>query len=279
VAGQRQIGAAIPAVVASLSDTDAAVRSEAARTIAIIGDDRQAGALVKLLQKTDDAKERAGIEKALLSISSRCGAKCVPHLRPLTKSRDAELHKIGLHALAVVGGPEALASVAAAVKHPEPAVQDEAVRLLSTWPNKWPADDDAGEALLTLARSAGKKSHQVLGLRGYLEYVRANKKIGGEQKAAKVKDIQPHIKRREEKLQAIAVLGEAPSAAALELLTTLADDPAVAEESYAATVKIAGRGIKGVSKDQRRQALQTVVEKSKNNHTKQKAQKALGGIK
>ncbi len=204
--------------------------------------------------------------------------KCIPHLKPLTQSRDNELHMIGLRAFAIIGGPEALTVVKSAVKNAEPHVQDEAVRILSTWPNNWPQDDEAGQVLLTLAKSTQKMSHQVLGLRGYLQYLRGTKKLSNDQKVAKVIDIQPHIKRSEEKRRAIAVLGDAPCASALGLLTTLAKDSAVAEEAYSAMVQIAGQNVRGVSNDQRRQVLKMVAEKSKNNRIKWRARKILSGI-
>jgi len=279
LAGQRQISEALPAVVSSLHDIDAGIRGVAVQTIGIIGQDQQTADLVKLLQKTNSSRERAGIRKALLAISGRCGVKCISHLRPLTQSRDNELHMIGLHALAIVGGPEALAAVKSAIESAEPPVQDEAVRILSTWPNNWPEDSEAGQALLMLATSAEKMSHQVLGLRGYLQYIRGNKKLSNEQKVAKVEDVRSHIKRPEEKRRAIAVLGDAPSSSALELLTTLAEDSAVAEEAYSAMVRIAGQDIRGVSNDQRRQVLKTVVEKSRNDGTKRRARKTLSGVR
>jgi HEAT repeat protein len=279
LAGQRQISESLPAIVSSLHDINAGIRSAAIQTIGIIGQDQQTGDLVKLLQKTNSSRERAGIKKALLAISGRCGVKCISHLQPLTQSRDNELHMIGLHALAIVGGPDALAAVKSAIESAEPPVQDEAVRILSTWPNNWPEDSEAGQALLMLATSAEKMPHQVLGLRGYLQYIRGNEKLSNERKMAKVKDVWSHIKRPEEKRQAISVLGESPSVSALELLTALAEDPAVTEEAYSAMVRIAGQDIRGISKDQRRQVLQTVVEKSRNDGTKRRARKILSGIR
>ena len=279
LAGQRQISEALPAIVSSLRDTDTGIRGAAVRTIGIIGQEQQTADLVKLLQETKGSNECADIEQALLAISGRCGTACISHLQPLTQSRDNSLYNIALHALAIIGGPDALESVKSAIKSAEPPVQDEAVRILSTWPNNWPGDGEAGQALLMLATSAEKMPHQVLALRGYLQYIRGNKELSNEQKVAKVKDVQPHIKRPEEQRQAIAVLAEAPSVSALELLTTLAEDPAVAEEAYSAMVQIAGQDIRGVSKDQRRQVLQTVAEKSRNNGTKQRAQKTLSGLR
>jgi hypothetical protein len=181
--------------------------------------------------------------------------------------------------LAVIVGSEALAAVKSAIKSAEPPVQDEAVRILSTWPNNWPDDDDAGQELRMLATSAEKMSYQVLGMRGYLQYIRGNKKLDGEQKVARIKDALSYVKRPEEKRQAIAVLGEAPSVGALELLTTLAEEPAVAEEAYSAMVKVTDRNVSGVSTDRRRQVLQTVAEKTKNNGTRQRARKALNRVR
>jgi HEAT repeat protein len=279
LAGQRQISEALPAVVPSLQEIDAGIRGVAIQTIGIIGQDQQTADLVKLLQKTNSATERASIRKALLAISGRCGVKCIPHLRPLTQSRDNELHMIGLRALAIIGGPDALAAVISAVKSAEPLAQDEAVRILSNWPNNWPQDSEAGQTLLRLATSAKKMSHQVLGLRGYFQYIRGTKKLGNEQKVTRVVDLLSHIKRPEEKRLAIAVLAEAPSSSALELLTTFAEDSAVVEEVYSAMVQIAGQDILGISRDQRRQVLEMVIEKSRNNRIKRRARNILSGIR
>jgi len=277
LAGQRQINEALPVVASSLNDADGEIRSAAVRTISIIGQDQQTADLVKLLENTKNSSERSDIRKAILAISGRCGAKCIPHLKPLTQSRDNELQMIGLRALAIIGG--SLAAVKSATESDEPPVQDEAVRILSTWPNNWPEDDEAGQALLMLATSAKKMSHQVLGLRGYLQYIRGNKNLSNEQKVGRIKDMLSHIKRPEEKQQAIAVLGEAPSAGALDLLTTLAEEPAVVEEAYSAMVRIAGQDVPGVSREKRREVLQTVAEKSKNDGTRQRARKILRGLR
>jgi hypothetical protein len=235
--------------------------------------------LVKLLQNTKNSSERTEIRKALLDISGRSGARCIPHLKPLTRSPDNEIHIIGLRALAIVGGSDALAAVNSAIAKAQPDVRDEAVRILSTWPNNWPEDSVAGKALLTLAKSAEKRSHQVLALRGYFQYIRGNKKLSSEQKVAAVMDMLTYIKRPEEKRQAVAVLGEAPSADALKLLLNLAKDTAVVEEAYSAMVRISNKDIPGVPRDQRRNVLQMVVDKSGNNGTKQRARKILSALR
>ncbi len=276
LASQREIQQSLPTIVSSMEDDDPAVRAAAVQAVGVLGRDRQHVAeLTRLVQKTAASSERAAIEKALLAVTGRVGAPAVSYLMPLTKSSDRSLQITGLRTLAVVGGSEALDAVKAAIAGDEGDVQDEAVRILSTWPNRWPDDADAGEALLRLTRSGGKMSHQVLALRGYLQHIRGNKGLSNDQKLARIVELRPQIQRPEEERLAIAVLGEAPTAGALELLTTLAQDAAVAEEAYSAIVTVAAADVPGLSGPQRRRALQTVLDKSANNGTKRRAQEAL----
>ena len=277
--GQRRIDGAIPAIMSSVEDADAGVRSAAVQAIGAVGGDKQAADLVRLLQKTQNAKDRADVEKALMAISGRSGASCVPCLLPLMQNSDAALRTVGLHVLAVAGGPDALATVQSAIGDKDETVQDEAARTLSTWPNNWPGDTAAAEALLSLAKSGKKTLHQVLGWRGYLQYVRGDKNLNDSGKVAKVKELLPLIQRPEEKRLAIGVVGAIRTAGSLELLTTLAADPAVAEDACAAIVNVTGRNMQGTTREQRQKALQTVVEKSKNDATKKKAEDGLKGIR
>ena len=275
--GQRRIEGGVPIIMASIGDADAGVRSAAIQAVGAMGEDKQAADLVTLLQKSQDAKDRADIEKALLAISGRSGASGVPGLMPLMQNGDSALRMIGLHALAVAGGPEALAAVKSALGDKDEKVQDEAARMLSTWPNNWPGDTAAAEALLTLAKSGKTTLHQVLGLRGYLQYVRGDKKLNDGAKVAKVSELVPVLQRPEEKRLVVGTVGTIRTAGALDLLTALAADPAVAEEAYSAIVNLADsdRNIPGVSREQRQKVLQTVVEKSKNDATKKKAEDRL----
>jgi hypothetical protein len=196
------------------------------------------------------------------------------------QSGEGALRVIGLHALACAGGPAALAAVKAATGDKDETVQDEAVRTLSTWPSMWPEDAGAAEALLALAKSAKKVPHQVLALRGYLQYAQGTKKLKDEERLAKVKAVLPLVTRAEEKRLAISVLGTIEIAGALEMLATLAADPATAEEACLAIVNLAGsKDLKGVSRQQLQKALQAVADKSKNAGTKKKAEDMLKAVR
>jgi len=280
VAGQRRIAAALPAIARCAEDADAGVRGAAVEALGALGGEKEVADLVRVLGKNRDANERADVEKALTAISARRGAACVPPLAPLMQSGETALRMIALHALACAGGPGALSAVKAAIDDKDETVQDEAVRTLSTWPNKWPEDAGVTEPLLALAKSGRKAPHQVLALRGYLQYVQGARNLKDAERLAKVNEVLPLVTRAEEKRLAISALGTIAAAGALEMLETFAADPAAAEEACSAIVNLAGRkDLKDISKEQRRKALQTAVEKSKTGATKKKAEETLRGIK
>ncbi|MBN1818087.1 MAG: HEAT repeat domain-containing protein [Sedimentisphaerales bacterium] len=274
----RHIEGALPVLLRSAEDADAGVRNAAVEAIGVLGDKEQTDDLVRLLVKTSNATERDRIEKSLRSISGRAGAACVPSVLPLMQNQDKSLRLIGLRVLSAAGGPDALGAVKSAVQDVDETVQEEAVRTLSTWPNSWPEDSDVAEPLLALAQSGRKTSHQLLGLRGYLQYLRSDKKLGPEEKAGKINAALPLIRRAEEKRIAISVLGTIPAAGAWERLTAFLEETEVMEETCTAIVGLAGQEIDGVSKDQRAKMLHAVVDKTKNGATKNKAQEVLRAI-
>jgi len=278
--GQRRIEAALPDLVKNASNADAAVRGAAVAALGALGGEKQVPDLVKVLQKTQDAKEQAAIEKALVALCGRGGAACTPHVMPLAKSGESALRIIAAHALAVAGGPDALAAVKAAVGDKEDAVQDEAVRTLSNWPSKWPEDVAVMEPLLALAKAGKKATHQILALRGYLQCIQGTKKLSDDAKLGKVNEVLPLIEKPEEKKLAIAALGAIGAAGALEKLVAFAADAAVAEEACSAIVGLAGRGdLKGISKEQRKKALETAAAQSKSGRTKRRAQDLLKSLR
>lgn len=276
LAGQRQMEAALPAVVKYAGDPDPGVRSAALGALGAIGQDRQAGDLVRLIQSAHGPNEREEIEKALLAVSARGGAGCLQYLLPLAQNSDSALRVVALHALSSIGGPAALTAVTAAVQDKDEGVQDEAVRTLSTWANNWPDDTGVAEPLLALAKSGKKKSHQTLGLRGYLHYLQEDKRLSDEQKLAKVNEVLPLLASAEDKRPAISALNAIPTGGALELLMSFADDQAIAEEAFSAIVNLAAKNdLKGAAKELRERALQTAADKSRQDRTKRRAAEAL----
>jgi HEAT repeat protein len=255
------------------------VRRAALSTLGVLGSEQQVPDLVRLLTKTQNPEDREAIEGALTAICGRSGAKSLSQIIPLAKSNDGELRKVALHALATIGGREALGAVTSALTDSDESVRDEAVGTLATWPNNWPDDAAVAEPLLDLVKSGQKRAYQVQGARGYLLYLRENKKLSNTDKVKAVDDLLPHLKQAPEKRLAIATLGGIPSSKSLDSLVTLAAEPAIAEEACLALVTVAtAKDLEGASKEARRHALQTAIDHSKNDSTLKKANDGLKAI-
>ena len=276
VAEHRRIDGALALFVKYAEDADAGVRSAAITAIGAVGDEKQMADLARLLQKTQDAKDRGDLEKALMSISGRSAAAAVKHLLPLAQAGDAATRMVAINALACCGGAEALAAVKAALADRDEAVQDEAARALSTWPNRWPDDAAAADVLAEVARTAAKPSHKALALRGCFQFIQGARKMKPENRLARVTALLPLLSRPEEKRLAISALGTIGTGPAIEELVKLADDPQVAEEASSAIVNAINRSAAGLSKEQRNRALQAVISKSKSDNTRKRAQELLG---
>jgi HEAT repeat protein len=278
VTGQRRTPGAFPLILASADNPDAGVRSAAFQALGALAGADQIPRLIELRDQRQEPRERAEVENALLATCGRSGAAAVPHLGVLIHSSDSSARGLGLRALAAAGGPEALKAVIAALKDPETEIQDEAVRTLATWPNTWPEDAAVAEPLLGLARAGARKSHQVLALRGYLQYVQGDRKLAPGEKVAKLRDILPLIERPEEKRLAISVADEISDPGALELLLTFAQDETVSREAYSSVVKLAGKPSNGLNKGQRTAALQAVVDKCPQAPIRQRAEERLKAL-
>ena len=242
IANQRRLDAALPAITRHLADPDEAIRGASLRAVGNLGGDQQIAGLTQLLSQPTGATDRTAIEAALLTMSGRLGRASVPRLQPLARSGDGACRTIALHALAAAGGPEALATLQTGTEDADESVRDEAVRVLSSWPNTWPEDGAVMEPLIKLARNDGKASHKVLALRGCLLFLQNDKQLKPDQKPAKVAELLPLLSRPEEKRLAIAVIRDALNAPALELLTAFVADSAVSDDAAAAILDIAAKG-------------------------------------
>jgi HEAT repeat protein len=277
---QRRLEGALPLFVKYAEDEDAEVRATALDAIGTIGGEEQIADLVKVLQKTEDRTQRQNIERALVTISRRAGAAAAKPLIALANTRNASDRVVAIRTLAAAGGAEALATVKAAVTATEPAVQNEAVATLSNWPSRWPDDAAIVPPLLSLAKSAEKPEHRILAARGYIEYVRGSKKLSPSDKIARLNDILPQLTRPDEKRLAISVLGGIPSTESLNRLATLTAEPELTEDAANAIVNLSrGRNAQQLPREARQKALQAVLDKSKDQPTRQRAEETLKSIR
>ena len=280
LAGQRQIPEVLPLMVKFAGGSDAAARAAALTAIAGMGTEKQIPDMVALVAKASDDTSRAAAEKALTALCGRAGASSMKHLEPLARSGKVELRIVVLHALAAAGGEEAVKAVIEATNFTDKTVADEAVRVLSTWPNKWPNDAVAATALAELAKSGKTSAHRVLALRGYLQYLQSASKLPAPQRVAKAAEALKMAQRPDEKRLVVAVLSAISSNGAMAMLAELTGDASVAQEACVAIVNLGtnrrtrGRFNKAVLK----KALQAAVAHTRSYGVKKHANQAIKGL-
>lgn len=231
VLAARNAVEAAPAMLRAAEDADPVVRLAALEALRLVAQPEHTATLVRLLPKLEgDAELRRG-ELALLAICSRGGPQCVEAIAESLSSQSVAVQTIALHALARAGGPEALKAVTAFLDNPEPALVDEAVRVLSCWP-----DRQAVDPLLLLVQSNNSR-HKVLAFRGLA-------RLGepAEDRPADMETLSALAQlaqRVEEKRLLLAALGQCPVAEALTLAAGFLDDAQVAVEAGLAVVAVA----------------------------------------
>jgi HEAT repeat protein len=276
LAGQRHLTQALPAILRSTEDPNQGVRYAAVEALGLVGEPAQVTDLVRLAQKTADPKDRDAIERALGNITGRLGPSSVEPLLVLAKHSDPTLRLMAVQTLPGAGGPAALQAIIKLTADADESVQDDAVRALSTWSNNWPDDASVAQPLLQLAASGKKRSHQLLCLRGYLQYLQGTKALADEEKVARIKDVNALLTTSEAKKSAIGVLSGLLTASSLEQLTLFASDPDATEEACSGIVNLAGReNLKDASNELRQRSLELVLEKTATDRTRRRAQEAL----
>ncbi len=278
LAARRGDSQALPSIVTSTTDPAPAVRKAALQALGALGGKAEVSDLVRLLQENKNPEDSADIETALVTLAGRLGPDCAQSLLPLAHNSEAAVRVIGLHALAAAGGADALSALVGAARDQDEMVQDEAVRTLCSWPNTWPEDDAVAAPLLDLAKSGSKPLHRVLASRALLQLIKGDRKLSPDVKAGRMAELLPLLQRPEEKRSALALLHELPGRPALVMLGQLADDPAVADEAYLSMVNVAPRGNSGLSRQERQQTLQMVVQKCSQETTKRSAETALAKL-
>jgi len=270
--GARSAAGTIATVMECTKDSDAGVRLAALESAKTLAGEAQTPALVGSVKSAKEDTERKAAEEALLAVCGRGREKCAAPVVAGLEGADAASKMVLLRAMGRAGGPQALRAVQAAMKDADASVQDEAVRVLAGW-----SDASAAPALLAIAKSAANQKHQVLALQGYV-------RLAGEQPTndAKVKMLTEAMglaKRPDDKKLVLGALSNVQTVESLRLVVPCLSDAALAEEASAAAVKIAGK-VAGSAKDLTRDAMQKVIQQSKNNKVRKEAEdilKKVGG--
>lgn len=260
----------LPTVVAAAEDSEASVCLAALGALRFLADEGQVPTLVKLLRAARDDRQRRTTELALLAVCSRGGEACAEGLAAGLGDADVPSRVVLLHGLARSGGPKALEVIVARLKDDDPAVRDEAVRMLSIWP-----DSAAVEHLSAIAKEAESLRQRVLAIRGLVRLASPQ-----DEKPADLKILAEAMslaKRPQEKRLVLGVLGGVATPESLALATSAVDQAGLAEEAGLAAVMIAEKIGKG-EPPKTRDAMQKVLRSAKGPKIRQRAQKVLDSL-
>ena len=166
---RRRIAAALPEVLATLESPDNGVRSAA---LAALGETVELDRLNLLVERaigSDDAGDSAAALAALRTACVRMPDRdrCTAVLEPVITTGPLGTRLAMLDILGEVGGPRALAAVAAAARSGEEPLQDAGTRLLGTWMTA-----DAAPVLLALTKELPDGRFHDRALKGYLRIAR-----------------------------------------------------------------------------------------------------------
>jgi len=233
VVGMRRIDA-VPLVIESLADSDAAVRSAALKALGQTVDLARLPALVAAALAPRSADEGPLAMKALRAAAVRMPDRdaCVEKL--LVESAGAA-PQARIEILDIVGqtaGPKALAAVAAAAKDADPQFQDAATRLLGEWPTA-----DAGPVLMELSKTLPEGKFRTRAYRGYLRVAR---QLGGSpaEKAAMCRQAYDAARGLEDKKFVLEAIASIPAKESLVLAVEAGRTPELREAARAAAQAI-----------------------------------------
>ena len=262
----RHAKEAVATVLAAASDPETTIQLAALDALRTLAGEGQTSDLVRLLQSATTEAHRTKAEAALMSLCGRERDKCVPALAAGLADADAPTRQTLLQALARAGGPAAQKAVASCLDDSDQAVRDEAVRMLSLWP------DRAVVPRLKKIAAGDNLRHHVLAVRGLVRLASPE----GEQPAdlELLGDTFRLARRRDEKQLALAVLGRTANRESLALAVALLDDPEIAEEAGWTAGTIA-ENLPAEHREAVRTALRQVLDQCQSQKTREQARKVL----
>ena len=251
LASQRRIAAAVPEMIKSSVDADAATRAVALKALGTCITLADLGALTDLLAKAKSAEGIAAAEAALESACTRLPDKtaCADKLLACLPASDPATRCAVLRLVGTVSTPKALDAVRESLGSRDPGVRATALRVLADWP-----DAAALPALLEIFRTAQNESDRVLALRGGVRLLG----LGGQPLGQMVKtygELLASAQRVDERKLVLAGLGNVPDAAALKLVEPLLGDGQVQAEAELAALGIVSGMASAVPAEARTRAI------------------------
>jgi HEAT repeat protein len=268
--GRRRMVSSIPELLKAAGDPNPRIRPAAIQKIGELGGPGEISPLLDVLMDLNESRDLNAVERALGTVCTKTdnpqsnAGKLIGLLGRATPGQKSVLLQI----LGVLGGPEALEAVRAALNDTNSQVHTAAVRSLSGWKTA-----DAAPDLLRLAKTSPDRAGKTAALRGYIGLVR-DESLSTAEKLAMCKQAAGLIQRDQETKLLLGVLGAVPSLEALSMAMAHLGDPSTRLEASFAAVAVSEK-IVGQHPQQVNDALQKVLEATNNRDVTRRAKRIL----
>ncbi|MDH4240034.1 MAG: HEAT repeat domain-containing protein [Phycisphaerae bacterium] len=274
--GERNIVMGVEVLLKTARDEDAKVRQESLKVLKTIAGAKYLPALVELLVGVQSTADRREAEKTVTAVAHKISDKnrqAEAVLAKLPSVKEEGVRCSLLRVLGKIGDDSALAVLRAGLKDKSDAVKDACIRALAEWPTAAAAAD-----LLKVVQATDNKLHHVLALRGHVRLIGLDSNRPAEETIGMYKQAMSLASDIGEKKMVLSGLANIKSLAALEMAVAYLEDKALQQEAEVAVVKIA-EATSGSHPAESKAALQKVIQASKNDFLRQKAQEAIKQIK
>jgi HEAT repeat protein len=273
--GQRNIVSGVPALLETAKDEDTKVQRESFKVLKTVAGPERLPALVKLLIHLESTSVRNEAEKTIAAIAHKIEDKdrqAEAVLDALPAVEDVQAKRSLYSVLGKIGDDSALAVLRPALRSSNAEIQVAAIRALSDWPNAKPAED-----LLKVAETSDNKVHRILALRGFVRLLGLPSERSTAETMQMYEQAMDLAPNTSEKRRVLSGLANVKSPAALEIAASYLDDGSLHQEAEIALIKIA-ESIYGSYPDKTKDILQRLIQSSKSDSIRQRAQKVINQI-
>ena len=275
-AGERNIVTGVEVLLKTARDEDAKVRRESFKVLKTIAGPKYLPALVELLVGVQSSVDRREAEKTVTVVAHKISdknrqAEAVLAKLPSVKEEGSRCSL--LRVLGKIGDDSALAVLRAGLKDKIAAVKDACIRALAEWPTAEPTAD-----LLKVVQATDNKLHHVLALRGYVRLIGLDNSRPAEETIGMYRQAMELASNVSEKKMVLSGLATIKTLAALAMASAYLEDKALQQEAEVAVVKIA-EATGGSYPAESKAALQKIIQVSKNEFLRKKAQEVKSKIK
>jgi HEAT repeat protein len=265
----RHAREALPLVLQRCGDPDRQVRLAALDALRLLAEVGETADVIRVLAAAQDAASRGKAEQALLVVANRGREQCTPAILAGLAQADATTRGALLRALGRCGGDRALGAIVARLQDEDQDVRDEALRLLSNWP-----DPTAVPKLTEIATQDASLRNHVLAMRGLVRLAAPEGQTAGN--VPLLIELMQLARRPEEKVLVLGAAGSQASAEALKLAAAAVADPALREAAALAVVQIAEK-LPAAQRQPFRAALEQVQQQAREETVRKRAEKLLAG--